>query len=76
MDVGGSVGLGWGGEGGGSIVGEEIGGNESIELKGLLGKNIVKLFDYRFGSVGVKGNEVKEFEYKMVEVSEGGEGNY
>ncbi len=32
-----------------------------------LGNNIVKFFDYTFASVGVKPNELKQFDYKMVE---------
>ena len=36
-----------------------------------LGNNIVKFFDYTFASVGVKPNELKQFDYKMVEVTQG-----
>ena len=42
-----------------------------IEFKGFLGNNIVKFFDYTFVSVGVKPNELKQFDYKMVEVTQG-----
>ena len=54
---------------GASIIAEQLSGNSSIHFKGYLGNNIVKFFDYTLASVGIKPNELKNFDYDMVEVN-------
>ncbi|HCY7905204.1 TPA: CoA-disulfide reductase [Staphylococcus aureus] len=76
VDLPASVPLAWGAHRAASIVAEQIAGNDTIEFKGFLGNNIVKFFDYTFASVGVKPNELKQFDYKMVEVTQGAHANY
>lgn len=61
---------------GASIIAEQLSGNSSIHFKGYLGNNIVKFFDYTLASVGIKPNELKNFDYDMVEVKQGAHAGY
>ena len=68
--------LAWGAHRAASIIAEQIAGNSNITFKGYLGSNIVKFFDYSFASVGIKPNELKYFDYKMVEITGGTHAGY
>ncbi|MDU5337859.1 MAG: CoA-disulfide reductase [Staphylococcus epidermidis] len=68
--------LAWGAHRGASIIAEQLSGNSSIHFKGYLGNNIVKFFDYTLASVGIKPNELKNFDYDMVEVKQGAHAGY
>ena len=59
-----------------SIIAEQLAGDSSITFKGYLGSNIVKFFDYTFASVGIKPNELCQFDYEMVEVKQGAHAGY
>lgn len=76
VDISAQVPLAWGAHRAASVIAEQIAGDKNVVFKGYLGSNIVKFFDYTFASVGVKPNELKEFEYEMVEINAGVHAGY
>lgn len=76
VDLQAHVPLAWGAHRAASIIAEQIAGNPQIQFKGFLGSNIVKFFDYTFASVGVTPNELKYFDYSMVELKQGKHAGY
>lgn len=65
-----SVTLAWGAHRAAALIAENITSNSSspkATFKGLLGTNIVKMFDYALGSVGVSESELSNYDYEVVE---------
>lgn len=76
VDLKANVPLAWGAHRAASIIAEQLVGNDNIKFKGYLGSNIVKFFNYTFASVGVKPEELSQFNYKMVETKQGAHAGY
>ncbi|MCU5745973.1 CoA-disulfide reductase [Staphylococcus sp. SQ8-PEA] len=76
VDLTAHVPLAWGAHRAASIIAERLNGNTSIKFEGYLGSNIVKFFDYTFGSVGVKPQELQKFDYEMVETKQNQHAGY
>ncbi|AGZ26347.1 MULTISPECIES: CoA-disulfide reductase [Staphylococcus] len=76
VDLKANVPLAWGAHRAASIIAERLVGNDNIKFKGYLGANIVKFFDYTFASVGVKPDELSQFNYKTVETKQGAHAGY
>ncbi len=68
--------LAWGAHRGASIIAEQLAGNDHITFKGFIGTNIVKFFDYTLASVGVKVEELSQFNTQMVEITSGTHAGY
>lgn len=76
VDLKANVPLAWGAHRAASIIAEQFAGNDNVKFKGYLGSNIVKFFNYTFASVGVKPEELSQFNYKMVETKQGAHAGY
>ncbi|EGQ0325524.1 CoA-disulfide reductase [Staphylococcus pseudintermedius] len=69
IDLPAHVPLAWGAHRGASIIAEQIAGHPEVTFKGYVGANIVKFFDYTLASTGISPQELKNFDYQMVEVN-------
>lgn len=76
VDLNAHVPLAWGAHRGASIIAEQLAGNPKVKFKGFLGSNIVKFFDFTFASVGLSPQELKHFDYSIVEVNQGEHAGY
>ena len=68
--------LAWGAHRAASIVAEQIAGDHTQTFNGFLGANIVKVFDYSLASVGIKPQELADFDYDVVETKQGAHAGY
>lgn len=65
-----SITLAWGAHRAAAIIAENLAAkspNEKSAFRGLLGTNIVRIFDYALGSVGISEQELKDYNYGVVE---------
>ncbi|ARJ51409.1 CoA-disulfide reductase [Staphylococcus lutrae] len=76
VDLPAHVPLAWGAHRGASVIAEQISGNHDIKFKGFIGANIVKFFDYTLASTGISPQELKHFDYQMVEVKKSTHAGY
>lgn len=60
------IALAWGAHRAASIIANNIVTPQSVAFKGLLGTNIIRLFDYTFASVGITPDLLEHFEYEVV----------
>lgn len=62
--------LAWGAHRAASLIAENLVASSTtkkVSFKGLLGTNIVRVFDYALGSVGISEGELKAYNYTVVE---------
>lgn len=60
------IALAWGVHRAASIIAHNIVKPQSVQFKGLLGTNIIRLFNYTFSSVGITPNMLDNFDYEIV----------
>lgn len=65
-----SITLAWGAHRAASLIAENLSldnPHDKVSFKGLLGTNIVRVFDYALGSVGISESELSDYNYTMIE---------
>lgn len=60
------IALAWGAHRAASIIAKNIVNEKAIAFKGLLGTNIIRIFDYTFSSVGITPDLLGDFDYEVV----------
>lgn len=76
VDLPAHIPLAWGAHRGASVIAEQLAGNKNITFKGFIGANIVKFFDCTLTSTGIAPNELKHFDYEVVEVKQTAHAGY
>ncbi|TDM41891.1 CoA-disulfide reductase [Macrococcoides goetzii] len=66
VDYPAQIALAWGAHRAASIIAHNIVNPQSTKFNGLLGTNIIRLFDYTFSSVGITPNMLDNFDYEIV----------
>lgn len=66
VDYPAQIALAWGVHRAASIIAHNIVKPQSVQFKGLLGTNIIRLFNYTFSSVGITPNMLDNFDYEIV----------
>ncbi|ATD30856.1 CoA-disulfide reductase [Macrococcoides bohemicum] len=67
VDYPAQIALAWGAHRAANIIAHNIVKSQSVQFKGLLGTNIIRLFDFTFASVGITPNMLDNFEYEIVQ---------
>ncbi|WP_414052858.1 CoA-disulfide reductase [Macrococcus animalis] len=60
------IALAWGAHRAASIIAQNIVTPQSVQFKGLIGTNIIRVFNYTFASVGITPNLLEHFDYEIV----------